>query len=330
MLAQWPLQRLGIRLGDQGSIPTCRVKKSRGRRPLPWRWRGVAVLLLLPGFLAAESPLPSASVSGLRCVVLESEDIDAATWRSIAALGANLLARVAPPSPEADWAAGEAGLSYLAFLTTEAVESLGSDPVRVAEIRAEKNLVGFFYWDAGVQEGFPAPDAQRRTYMTLKSLFPEKIVLYPTRLDPIVWSPGFLDAYFRPEFTDWVTPYFYPVGTTVLGQARESDNWQERLAALLGELAARVPQGKKVLPVLQGYEQQGYPVGSRFPAAQFEVYQRFWPQLRDAAIEGWEFGPGPLVALASRPALQQGVCSLFARLSDAPEHCRWRPIVPWR
>jgi hypothetical protein len=304
--------------------------KARRRRPRPWRWRGLAVLLLLTGFLAAGSPLASPSVSGLRCVVLESEDIDAATWRSIGALGANLLARVAPPGPEADREAGEAGLSYLAFLTTDGIENLGSDPVRVAEIRAEKNLVGFFYWDAGVLEGLTAPDAQRRAYMTLKSLFPEKIVLYPTRLDPILWSPGFLDAYFRPEFTDWVTPYFYPVGATILGEARESDNWQGRLAALLGELAARVPEGKNVLPVLQGYEQQGYPVSSRFPAAQFEVYRRFWPQLHDAAIEAWEFGPGPLVALASRPALQQGVCSLFARLSVSPGQCRWRPVVPWR
>jgi hypothetical protein len=305
-----------------------RGTKAYGRRPRPWCRRGLAVLLLLTGLVVAGSPLASPSVSGFRCVVLESEDIDAATWRSIGALGANLLARVAAPSPDADRAAGEAGLSYLAFLTTDAVESLGSDPVRVAEIRAAKNLAGFFYLDAGVEEGFTAPDAQRRAYTTLKGLFPEKIVLYPTRLDPIAWSPGFLNAYFRPEFTDWVTPYFYPVGTTVLGQASESDNWQERLAVLLGELAARLPEGKKVFPVLQGYEQQGYPVSSRFPAAQFEVYQRFWPQLHDVAIEAWEFGPGPLVALASRPALQQGVCTLFARLSEA--HCRLRPVVPWR
>jgi hypothetical protein len=170
--------------------------KSRGRRPRPWRWRGLAVLLLLPGFLAGGSPLASPSSSGLRCVVLESEDIDAAAWRSIGALGANLLARFAPPGPEADRAAGEAGLSYLAFLTTDEVENLGNDLARVAEIRAEKNLAGFYYWDAGVQEGFTAPDAQRRAYTTLKSLFPEKMVLYPTRLDPILWSDGFLDAYF--------------------------------------------------------------------------------------------------------------------------------------
>jgi hypothetical protein len=309
---------------------SARRKNSRRLRSLSRRFRGLAVLLLLPGLLAAGSALPSASAPGLRCVVLESEDVDAATWRSIGALGANLLARVAPPGPEADRAAGEAGLSYLAFLSTDEVEGLETDPARLAEIRAEKNLAGFFYWDAGVLEGFTAPDAQRRAYTTLKSLFPEKTVLCPTRLDPIVWSPGFLDSYFRPEFTDWVTPYFYPVGTTILGEARESDNWQERLASLLGQISARMPNGKKVLPVLQGYEQQGYPVSSRFPAAQFEVYRRFWPQLTDAAIEAWEFGPGPLVALASRPALRLGVCTLFARLAGSPEHCRFRPVVPWR
>ena len=50
------------------------------------------------------------------------------------------------------------------------------------------------------------------------------VLVYPTRLDPIVWSPDFLDRFFRPEFTDLVTPYFYPVGTTVIGEARETDD----------------------------------------------------------------------------------------------------------
>ncbi len=79
------------------------------------------------------------------------------------------------------------GLAYLAFLTTEEIPGLAGDPARVAEARSEQNLAGFYYWDAGIsQEGFTTPEAQQLVYATLKGLFPDKLVLYPTRLDPIV------------------------------------------------------------------------------------------------------------------------------------------------
>jgi hypothetical protein len=161
---------------------------------------------------------------------------------------------------------------------------------------------------------------------------PDKLVLYPTRLDPIVWSPDFLDRYFRPEFTDLVTPYYYPVGTTFIGEAREEDDWPTRLAALLAALAPRIPAGKGILPVLQGYEQQGYPVGTRFPAAQLNVYRQIWPELSQAALDGWELpGTEPLlVELANLPTLQKGVCSLFAVLAGPHARCRLRRTLAWR
>lgn len=291
-----------------------------------------ALLMIVPALLVVELDAAQPLVSGLHCLVLERRDLDPATWRAMGALGANLVATVGPPGPETDQTAGTAGLAYLAFLTSDEIQIFVNDPARVAEARAERNLAGFFYWDANVAEGFTTPEVQQRAYTTLKGLFPDKLVLYPTRLDPIVWSPDFLDRYFRPEFTDLVTPYFYPVGTTVLGEAREEDDWPKRLAALLAALGPRIPVGKGILPVLQGYEQQGYPVGTRFPAAQLIVYRQIWPELAHAAFDGWELPSTapPLVELANLPTLQKGVCSLFAFLDGPHARCRLRATLAWR
>jgi hypothetical protein len=270
--------------------------------------------------------------SGLRVVVLERENQDAAAWTAIATTGANVVATLQPPSAGTDAIASAAGLDYLAFLTTTEIESFAADPTRIAEARSERRLAGFTYWDSGVQEGFTTPEAQQRAYATLKSLFPDKLVLYPTRLDPIMWKPGFLDDYFRPDFTDLVTPYFYPVGTTVLGQAQEGDPWPETLDGLLSALAPRLPAGKGLLPVLQGFEQTGYPVRSRFLAEQLAVYRKSRPDLSDAAVFAWKIAgePGPLVELAELPKLQRGVCTLFAALSPGPARCRRRDVIPFR
>jgi hypothetical protein len=287
--------------------------------------------MVLPALLAFE-PRPSRPlVSSMRCLVLERSDLNPAVWRAMAALGANLIVTAAPPGPETDQAAGAAGVAYLAFLTTDEIPGFVGDPARIAEARAERNLAGFYYWDASVApEGFTTPETQQFAYTTLKGLFPDKLVLFPTRLDPIYWSPGFLDQFFRPQFTALVTPYYYPVGTTFIGEAREEDAWRERLAALLAALAPRVPAGKGILPVLQGYEQPGYPVSARFPAAQWMVYRQFWPEL-SVAVEAWELpGTEPLVELAELPTLQKGVCGLFAILEGPNARCRLRPTLGWR
>jgi hypothetical protein len=289
--------------------------------------------MTLPAVLVAgEHRVVEPVAPGLRCLVLQRSDLDPAVWRAIAALGANLVVTAGPPAPETDQAAGMAGLAYLAFLTTEEIPSFAGDPARVAEARSERNLAGFYYWDAGIsQEGFTTPEAQQLAYTTLKGLFPDKLVLYPTRLDPILWSPDFLDRYFRSAFTDLITPYYYPVGTTFIGEAREEDQWRDRLATLLAALAPRIPAGKGILPVLQGYEQPGYPVSARFPAAQMMVYRQFWPDLADAAVEAWELpGTEPLVELADLPTLQNGVCGLFAALEGPNARCRLRPTLGWR
>ncbi len=272
-------------------------------------------------------------LSGLRVVVLERDYRDPEGWRAIAALGANVVVTLAAPDLETDRLAAAAGLAYLAFLTTDEIESLARDPARVAQVRAESSLAGFHFLDTGAVEGFTTPQAQQRAYETLKSLFPGKLVLYPTRLDPIAWESGFLDSYFRPEFTDLVTPYFYPVGTTILGHAWEEDAWGERLAGLLSALAPRIPAGKGVLPVLQGFEQIGYPVGARFVPGQMAVYRRFWPDLSNAAVFVWKFADPsaePLIEMADKPLLQQGTCFLFATLSGRLSRCRAPLQLPWR
>lgn len=299
------------------------------RRPYP---QSFVLLTALPALMVSERSTSPPLVSSIRGLVLQRSDLDPAVWRAMAALGANLVVTAVPPGPDVDQAAGTAGVAYLAFLTTEEIPGFADDPARVEEARAERNLAGFYYWDAGIaQEGFTTPEAQQLAYTTLKALFPDKLVLYPTRLDPIAWSPDFLDRYFRPAYTDLVTPYYYPVGTTFIGEAREEDAWRDRLAALLAALAPRVPAGKPVLPVLQGFEQPGYPVSARFPAAQWMIYRQFWPDIADAAVQAWELpGTEPLVELAGLPVLQRGFCELFADLAEPQERCRLRPTLAWR
>lgn len=268
--------------------------------------------------------------AGLRVLVLERNDSDPAEWKAIRDSGANVVATLRPPSAEADALATANGLTYLAFLTTDEIPLFLGDASRVAEARREQSLAGFYFWDAEVTEGFTSPEAQQGAYSTLKLAFPDKLVLYPTRLDPIVWSPEFLDRYFRPEFTDLVTPYFYPVGTTPIGEAQESDPW--RLDEVLAALAARVPAGKDLLPVLQGFEQNGYPVSPHFLGRQFAIFRKHWPSLANAAVYAWRFGPGepgPLVEVAGRPDLEAGVCNLFRTLSRIST-CRSQRVISWR
>ena len=288
-------------------------------------WLGVLFLALTPHARSEGDRRPVLPrAAGLRVVVLERDDQNADEWSAIGALGANVVATLAPPSAEADRLATEAGLGYLAFLTTREIQDLARDPTRILEARAQRSLAGFYYWDDTVVEGFTTPEAQQRAYGTLKDLFPDKLVLYPTRLDPIVWKPGFLKDFFRPQFTDLVTPYFYPVGTTILGPAQEESSWPGTLAALLSALQPRIPAGNGLLPVLQGFEQAGYPVGARFPALQMGVYRSFWTDLSNSAVFAWRFQTSesdPLVELAQRPLLQQGVCSLFAAVQPRPSRC---------
>ena len=287
----------------------------------------LALAATLFSTLPDRSPVPA---SGLRALVLERYNERLAEWEATRRAGANLVVTLGPPDARTDELAGAFGLKYLAFLSTDEIPLFARDPARISEALSERNLAGFYYYDTRVLEGFTTPEAQRDAYTTLKSIFPDKIVLYPTRLDPIAWSPDFLDRYFRPEFTDFVTPYFYPVGTTIIGEARENDPW--RLGELLAALAPRLPPGKEILPVLQGFEQIGYPVSSSFLLRQFAIYRGYWPDLENAAVYAWRFGlegPGPLVEIAGRPDLEEGVCRLFRSLARTAG-CRAGRIIPWR
>jgi len=296
-------------------------------------WLFAALLAPVPSFLFQNPRAPVVlPPPGLRVMALERDDQDRAAWSAIRDLGANVVATLRPPSGETDEVATAAGLTYLAFLTTDEIAILSRDASRIWEIRAERSLAGFYFWDAHVAEGFTSSEAQQQAYSTLKLLFPEKLVIYPTRLDPIAWSADFLDRYFRPEFTDLVTPYFYPVGTTILGEAHEGDAWQGRLGGLLSALASRIPPGQGLLPVLQGFEQQGYPVSTHFLADQFAVYRNLWPNLSNVLVYAWKLSlpdSTPLIEIAGRSDLEKGVCNLFRGLSRR-SRCRSGRVVSWR
>ena len=199
-------------------------------------------------------------------------------------------------------------------------------PLYLAAVRAMPAIVGFSYLDLDAIEGFALPSTQARAYATLKALFPDRLVLYATRLDPIATHPGYLAAYYRPEFTDLVTPYFYPVGTTPLGTFEETDSWEGQLRALLAPLAAATPPGKPMLPVLQAFEQAGYPAGGGLPRRQLDVYEEFWPDDPNVAAFWWG-GPNdePIVGLSDIPPIARGVGQLFGTVPGRPSPCMLAP-----
>ncbi len=256
---------------------------------------------------------------GMRAVVLTVGETDPGVMAGVRALGADTVVTFARPSAEASALAAANGLRYIAFLSVGDVDRLVSDPDALRALRAISGIAGFHFHAENVVEGYTTADDQGRTYQTLKALFPAALVLYATRLDPIATDPAYLDGFFRPEDTDLVAPYFYPVGTTALGDYAEDDAWETRLASLLAPLAARMPAGKAVLPVLQGFEQTGFPVGSDFPARQLALYRRIWPSTDDFAAFWWGApDAAPLGGLSQVPVLARAFARLFDGLAPMP------------
>ncbi len=255
----------------------------------------------------------------IRAVVLTVGEEDPDVLAGVRGLGADTVVTTARPSLAASAGARVAGLRYLPFLSTRDVDNLLWDQSALDALRAIPGIAGFHYRDEDVVEGYTPAAEQQRAHAILKALFPDALVLYATRLDLVATDPAYLERYFRPEFSDFVVPYFYPVGTTILGDERENDPWEDRLASLLAPLSERMPPGKGVLPVLQAFEQIGYPVGPAFAQRQFDVYRRIWPGTRDVAAFWWGEGDeGPLVGLAYRPGLQSSFRRFFAGLLPRP------------
>ncbi len=269
--------------------------------------------------------LPSADASdAVRAVVVVAGAEDPSVAAAIRGVGANTLAMQSFPTAAGAAAASQAGLRYIARVTSQEILRMWTDPALLAAVRALPGLAGFEYLDTSVPEGFSPPETQRFAYETLKSLFPDAIVLTATRLDPIAWQPGYLDAYFRPEFSDLVVPYFYPVGTTLLGTREQEDDWELDLRFLLSALAEHVPVGKGLLPVLQAFEQDGFPVDARLAARQWRVYREVFPKNANVAAFWWGGGVSePLTGMAEKPRLQDGFRRLFGA---APS--RAAPCVP--
>ena len=254
----------------------------------------------------------------MRAVVLTVGEEDPNVIAGVRALGADTVVTTARPSLKASNLAQAAGLKYIPFLSTLDVDRLLTDSDYRAAVSAIPGIAGFHSMNDQIVEGYTSALEQERAYTILKSLFPAAIVIHPTRLDLLATDPTYGDLYVRPEFTDYVTPYFYPVASTVLGPQQEDDPWEERLAFLLGLLAPRIPSGKPVLPVLQAFEQDGYPVPSDLASRQLDVYRKFWPDIANLAAFWWGDGTAPLRGLGERPALRAGFCRLFAGLLPRP------------
>jgi len=291
----------------------------------------IASLFAAGGFVAAAANLTAKSPCGvfhpadsldpesLRALVVFHREREADAISAARGLGANAVVTHSAPDEATAAAARAAGVGYVAFLSTAEIEHAWEDPAARARYAAMQGIGGVYFEDADVLEGYTSADDQSRAYRRLKDLFPHALAIHPTRLDPMLFDAGYLDAIYRPEFTDVVTPYYYPVGTTFFGSFGEEDAWDGLLEPMLRELARRTPAGKPMLPVLQGFEQDGFPVDARFLAEQFGVYRRVWPDNESAAIFEWgdSLDPtpeSPLVGLAFRPELAMGTRRLFRSL----------------
>ncbi|HEY2798392.1 MAG TPA: hypothetical protein VGK26_10935 [Thermoanaerobaculia bacterium] len=288
---------------------------------------GVCLSLCLPEvLLAVPTPRPCArqgvvpGPNALRAVVLVEGETDPSVAQAIAALGANTAASLNPPDPAAGANLAASGLSYIARILVRDVERLPSDAAAIARLRAIPALSGLEYYDDTVTEGYATPETQARAYGILKALFPDLLVLYAERLDPVATDPAYLDGFFRPDFTDLLVPYFYPVGNTILGPQQETDDWEDRLRALLEPVAACTPAGKGILPVLQAFEQTGYPLSGGLLRRQVEVYEELWPEHFNAALFAWTVG-GELHGMSEIPVLRRAASALFGELPAPPMPC---------
>ena len=262
------------------------------------------------------------AVDSLRVVIVLAGESDPTVARGVAALGGNTIATMTAPNLATALAARSSGLGYLPRMTMREADRLPSDAALVEALRSMPGLIGFQYLDDSVLEGYASPTTQARAYGILKALFPDRLVVYATRLDPVASDPEYLSKFFRPEFTDVVAPYFYPVGTTVHGPQQQTDPWEERLRSLLGPVAAATPTGKPVLPVLQAFEQIGYPIGGGLLPRQARVYAEFWPHNRNLAAFWWGGPLGePLVGVSEIPLLARGLGKLFGASPARPGPC---------
>jgi hypothetical protein len=150
-------------------------------------------------------------------------------------------------------------------------------------------------------------------------LFPTLLVLFALRVDPVQADPTYLDNYFRPQYTDLLTPYWYPVATTILGPFQYSDPWEAKTLALLTPFHQRMLDmglARGVFPVLQSYEQAGYPIlDSNFAQRQANVYATLWPENRNAATFDWS-DSSDSTNLAGNLVLQESFKALFTNLTN--------------
>jgi len=284
------------------------------------------------GVLRASDSLDAGS---LRVLVIFDREREGEGILAARGLGANAVVTHSAPDEATAALARSAGVGYIPFLSTASIDRAWEDPAARARYAAMKGIDGVYFEDDDVDliEGYTSVADQARAYERLKALFPRALAIHPTRLDPMLLDAGYLDSIYRPDLTDVVTPYYYPVGTTFFGSFGEHDAWDGLLEPMLRELARRTPTGKPMLPVLQGFEQLGFPVTAAFLPAQFDVYRRVWPDNESAAVFDWGDSAdptpeSPLVGLSFRPALIAGTRRLLRSLERLDPRCADGPRAP--
>lgn len=247
--------------------------------------------------------------------VVEGED-DPRILARLKRMGINTIVTSREPSLKTALATQAAGLSYLSYISTAEALRLAEHPAslaRVSAVAAVKSFAGFHFLDETVPEGYTSPLVQERVYRLLKDLFPSDLSIHALRLDLVALDPTFLDGYFRPEFTDLVVPYFYPVGTTVLGNFQYVDDWDLLIVSLLEAVRDRMSAAQEILPVLQGFEQVGFPLEIGFARRQMNAYRLVWPSNAHVAAFVWGFRDpeGLLIPMDDHPSLQHDFDSLL-------------------
>lgn len=141
-------------------------------------------------------PWPDGVTTALHAIVVRQKERDPSVLAQLKSMGVNTLVTETNPDLATARAAAEAGLSYIAFLTTWDLERLGSDPLAYREIGGMPSLSGFYFWDADILEGYTSPAVQERAYTSLKrcfrtSSFSSRRAWIPSRPIPAspTWSP---------------------------------------------------------------------------------------------------------------------------------------------
>src|SRR4051812_30034793 len=146
-------------------------------------------------------PADSLDPESLRVLVIFDREREAEAIPAARGLGANAVVTHSPPDEATAALARSAGVAYIPYLSTAAIDRAWEDPAAHARYAAMQGVAGIYFEDDDVDlvEGYTSVADQARAYQRLKTLFPRALAIHPTRLDPMLLDAGYLDAIYRPD-----------------------------------------------------------------------------------------------------------------------------------